>query len=476
MREDGSATDTPAASAPTYTPPYPPRPKTDLSTLSLITKGRRNFLAVWPEKAFEWQFFGAQILSKKVFVTNSPDTVQTVFVDRADNYERKSAQQRHALEPLLGDGLFISDGQTWRERRRVVAQVTHISRLPELAPVMSDVAAGWRARWRERSSGSSLDVLSDMGELTAEIICQSLFGRELGTGAARTVVDAFSAYQECVGQIDLISLSGLPDMLPRLQSARARRSAARIQAVMDGLVDDVLSKPGDAGGASLIRAMAEAESPETGRPFTRAAFRNEAAVLFMAGHETTANTLAWAWFLLSQAPWAEAALHRELDSVLQGRAATYEDVPRLTYTRAVVQETLRLYPPVPLQAREAAREDVIRKRRIPKGSVVILVPWLLHRHRRLWTEPDAFVPERWLPGGSGAPSRYAYVPFAIGPRVCTGAAFGLTEAVICLATLAGAFRLRLEPGQDVQPVCRLTLRPGKALLMRLEPRGVERTH
>ena len=453
-----------------YTPPFPHRPATDLPPLTLIRNARSNLLSVWPVKAFEWQFFSTRLFLQRVFVANSPDTVQAVFVDRAANYERKSLQQRHALEPLLGDGLFISDGATWRERRRILAQVTHVSRVGELVPVMSEVAAQWRDQWSDLAPGSTVDALGQMAELTAEIICRSIFGRALDAGTARVIVDAFSAYQAAVGQMDLLSLLGLPDLLPRLHGGRVRRSAARIQSVIGGLVEDILSTPHDVS-PSLIRSMAEAVSPATGQPMTRAAFRNEAAVLFMAGHETTANTLAWAWFLLSQAPWAEAAVHAEADA-LGGRAATYDDMPRLKYTRAVIQETLRLYPPVPLQARQAATADRIRNRDIPAGSLIVVVPWLLHRHRQLWDRPDAFEPERWMPGGSGAPSRYAYVPFSIGPRICTGAAFGLTEAVICLATLAASFRLRLAPGTDVQPVCRLTLRPGESLPMVLERRGV----
>ncbi len=453
-----------------YIPPFPHRPKSDLSPLSLLRGARNNLLTIWPEKAFDWEFFGGRMLLRHVFIANSPDTVQAVFVDRAANYERKSPQQRHALKPLIGDGLFISDGATWRDRRRVVAPVTHVSRLASLAPVMSEAAEGRRAQWRGLQPGSTIDVLAEMAQLTAEIICRTIFGRHLAGSSARAVVDGFSAYQAVVGQMDITSLLGLPDMVPRFQGRRVRDAAGRIQAELDGLIADILSTPGEAE-PSLIRSMADAVSSSTGKKMTRGAFRSEAAVLFMAGHETTANTLAWAWFLLSQAPWAEAAVQAEADA-LDGRAATYEDLPRLRYTRAVIEETLRLYPPVPLQAREASQADRIRNRPIPAGALVILVPWLLHRHQRLWPRPDAFEPERWLPGGSGAPSRYAYVPFSIGPRVCTGAAFGLTEAVLCLATLAGGFRLRLAPGAEIQPVCRLSLRPGEALPMVLEPRGL----
>ncbi len=442
---------------------------TALSPFSLLRSAHGNLLSIWPEKAFDWEFFGGRMLLQHVFIANSPDTVQAVFVDRAENYERKSPQQRHALKPLIGDGLFISDGATWRERRRIVAPVTHVSRLAALAPVMSELAAARLQQWQALPPGTTIDALSEMAHLTAEIICRTIFGRHIAGRSARAVIDAFSAYQAAVGQMDLMSLIGLPDMLPRFQGRRVRQAATRIQAVLDELIADILASP-DETEPSLVKSMAEATSAMTGQPLTRGAFRNEAAVLFMAGHETTANTLAWAWFLLSQAPWAEAAVQEEADA-LGGRAATFEDLPRLRYTRAVIEETLRLYPPVPLQARQAAKADRIRNRAIPAGALVILVPWLLHRHKRIWQRPDAFEPERWLPGGSGAPSRYAYVPFSIGPRVCTGAAFGLTEAVLCLATLAAGVRLRLVPGTDVQPVCRLSLRPGETLPMIVERRG-----
>jgi cytochrome P450 len=456
-----------------YVPPFPPRLEQDLSPLSLIRNARKNLLSIWPASAFEMQFFGGRILLQHIFVCNSPDTVQAVFVDRAANYHSKSLQQRHALEPLIGDGLFISDGAIWRERRDMVAPVTHVSRLSSLGPVMTDAARSCRENWCRRPSGCSIDVLAEMAHLTAEIICRTIFGSHLGGEAARAVTEAFSAYQSAVGQTDLMSLLGLPEVVPRFQGTKVRRSAARIQTILDHLIDDILSAPG-AGEVSLIRGMAEAVSPSTGAPMSRRAFRNEAAVLFMAGHETTANTLAWAWFLLSQAPWAEAAVQAEADC-LNGHPAKVEDLPRLRYTRAVIEETLRLYPPVPLQARRAAADDRIRNRAIPAGAIMILVPWLLHRHRQLWERPDSFEPERWLPDGSGAPSRYAYVPFSLGPRVCTGAAFGMTEAVLCLATLAAAFRLRLAPDAVVTPVCRLSLRPGNTLPMILEHRHAPRS-
>lgn len=447
-----------------YVPPYPPRPPKVYPPLRLLRTARENLLAIWPEPTFTKEFFGHTLLRRALFVCNSPDTVREVFVDDAENFERKSPQQRHALRPLIGDGLFISDGALWRERRRAVAPLTHVSKLPELTPPMTQAAAERLSLWRARS-GQEIDALGQMAEMTADIICRTIFGSQLGHAAASTVVSAFSEYQSLIGQMDLLSLLGLPDFIPRLQGRRIHACAARIQTVVGDLMQEILHGA-RRNEPSLIRSLAD---QDTGHGLSAEAVRNEASVLFMAGHETTANTLAWAWFLLSQDAETEARLHAEIDQ-LGGAPATYADLPRLRFTRAVIEETLRLFPPVPIQARETLAPRTIAGRAVPAGAIVMLVPWLLHRHKLWWDQPDAFIPERFMPGGSGVPSRYAYVPFSIGPRICTGAAFGLTEAILCLATLAQGFRLRLRPGWSVMPVCRLTLRPGDTLPMRLEPR------
>ena len=451
-----------------YIPPYPPRPAKPLPVLALLRAARRNLIAIWPEVAFETDLIDYRLLRRQVVICNSPETVKQAFIDQAANHERKSPQQRHALAPLLGDGLFVSDGATWRERRRVVAPVTHISRLPALAPPISEGAAQRLAAWQALPPGAEVNALAEMAEMTAGIICATIFGRGLGGANARTVVSAFTEYQALIGQMDVMSLLGLPDFLPRVQFPRVRRAIGRLHGVLDSLIAQVMTA-GEAGEASLLRALAETPL-SSGVPMDREAFRNEAAVLFMAGHETTAAALSWAWFILSQDGESEARLHAELDAVLGGRPAVYDDLTALPFTRAVIEETLRLYPPVPIQAREASGAGEVGGHPISPGALVMVNAWLLHRHRKLWDEPDTFRPQRFLPGGSGVPSRYAYVPFSIGPRICTGAVFGLTEAILCLATLAQHFRLRLRPGWEVMPVCRLSLRPGEALPMHLERR------
>ncbi|WP_245185785.1 cytochrome P450 [Falsiroseomonas frigidaquae] len=462
-------------SAPTplapYVPPYPPRPDTGLPLLRMLKLARENWLAIWAKSSFERDVYGSRLFLRDVVVCNSPDSVHYVFVERHENFQRKSPQHRHALTPLLGDGLFVSDGPLWRERRRVVAPVTHVSRLAELAPAITEAAAERREQWRALANGPApgpLDVLAEMGHLTAEIICRTIFGRALGRDAAGEVVAAFAEYQAHIGQTDILSLLGLPDWFPRFRGPRVRLAARRIHKVVDGLIADILE--GSHGGeASLIRAMSEAKVPGTDRPMDRRAFRNEAIVLFMAGHETTANTLAWALFMLSQDSASAERLAGEVREVLGDRVATLADLPNLPFTRAVVEETLRLYPPVPLLSREALGPDRIGDRPVTKGAIILVSPWLLHRKPGLWDQPDAFIPDRFMPGAP-KPPRHAYIPFSTGPRICTGQHLGLAEATICLAALAGSFRLVLEPGTQVMPVARLTLRPGETLPMRLTAR------
>lgn len=453
-----------------FVPPYPERPSRPLSPIATLRTARRNFLAIWEDRCFEWEVFSTRVLSRTLFVCNSPETVAEAFVERHDSFERKSPQMRHGLAPLLGDGLFISDGDTWRRRRRIVAPIVHVSHLPLFAPLMVQAASETAERWAASRPDQPVNALTEMATLTAEIICRTVFGRQLGAAHAAEIVAAFSEYQRLVGQLDLAYFFGLPDWIPRLHSPAIHRSAKRIHKVLEQVIDDCRQRL-SSGEASMIRLLLEARDPESGEPLDDAALRNEAAVIFMAGHETTANSLAWAWYLLSQAPEAEERLHAELAKVLAGRPPTLDDVAALPYTRAIFEETVRLYPPVPLLARQALRDETIRGRPVPAGSLVIVVPWLLHRHRRYWGKPDCFIPQRFLPENAQFRVRHAYIPFSVGPRICAGAAFGLTEAILCIATLAQRVRLRLARDAVVGPVCRLTLRPGDDLRMYVENRA-----
>jgi cytochrome P450 len=468
----GIAAIEPPASGDGLIPPYPYRWPRTLTTWQRIRLARQNLIAIFEDTAFGFDFASVKVLTKHIFLCNSPETVQYAFSTKNENFERKSPTMRHMLAPLIDDGLFISEGETWRKRRRVVTPIVHITRLAEFAPVMTETARALSERWAALPEGTPIDALAEMAQLTAEIICRAVFGRELRPAQSQEVVQGFSQFQRAVSRVDFPSLIGLPDWLPRPRRASVYRSVRRIHRVIDDIIAGYRDRS-TPENVSLVGRLIDARDPDTGEPLDAAAIRNEAVVIFMAGHETTANTLAFVWYLLCQAPDIEARLHREIDTVLGERPPLLADVSRLPYTRAIIEETLRLYPPIPILAREAICDETIAGRDVPKGSIVAVIPWLLHRNRKLWDKPDHFLPERFL--NEDGYDKWSYVPFSIGPRVCPGMAFGLTEAILCVATLAQHFVLRLADGHKMQPICRVSLRPGDELPMTIHRRRLHHT-
>jgi cytochrome P450 len=457
--------------APGHFEPVRPTPlANDPGALRLLRLARRDLLSFWSEADYRSEFSGRRFLRRWIFVANSPDTVEQVLVTRHARYERKSPYMRKALEPLLGDGLFNSDGETWKTRRAIEAPAFSSGNLRRFAPVMTQCALEQREHWRSRSSTLPLPVLPEMARLTAEIIARTLFGDSLGAEKAARVVRNFSAYQAGIEQFDFGAFFGLPDWFPRTpQWRRAKHAAQSIHVIVDELIRARRAEAAEA--STLLGLLLQHHGHGAAGGLTLEQVRNEAVVIFMAGHETTANTLAWTWYLLAGDPRVEARVHAELKSVLGTRAPGYEDVPALKYTRAVIEEAMRLYPPVPILSRECLADDVIRERAVPAGSIMLVVPWLLHRHPLLWDQPHKFIPERFTPEWPRRHAKFSYVPFSAGPRVCLGAAFGLTEAILCLATLAQAFTLRVPPHQQIGYECRLTLRPAEGLPMLVEPRA-----
>jgi cytochrome P450 len=451
-----------------FVPPYPFRYEKMPPVWTLIGLAKRNFLSIWGHEDFQGRLRSKKVFSRELVVCNRPDVVREAFQTNHEFLQRKSPQMRHALEPLIGDGLFISDSETWTKRRKVVAPIIHGSRVKGFAPIMIDTIEEKRADWARLGEAAEVDALAEMAHLTAEIICRTIFGRQLGKNYAAEVVEGFSDYQRHINQTDLFSLLGLPEWLPRFRGRAIKKPVKRITSVLDEIIDSYESQK-ENGEASVIGGLLEARD-ENGNPLSRDAIRSEAAVIFMAGHETTANTLAWAWFLLSQSGSARIKLQNELDTVLGGRTPTFADVKKLSFTKAVIEETLRLYPPVPILAREAMANTTIGGKPIAKGSLVLVVPWLMHRNPVLWSKPDVFEPERFLNPKAKKPNKYGYVPFSIGPRICAGLQFGMTEAILSLAILAQRFDLKLKDETDVQPVARLTLRPGENLPMTLHSR------
>lgn len=452
-----------------FIPPFPVRHKNTLGALETLKHARRDLLSIWPEDAFERQFMSTKIINRSIFIANCPDVIRYVFLTNHANYEKKSPLMRKALAPLLGDGLFISDGDTWQKHRNLEAPLFSTEQVAKYSDIMIKTTEERVASWTAHPQGATIQVLPEMGQLTAEIICRTLFGNQLGPTQAALVVQSFAQYQAAIEQMDVNTFFGLPSWIPGLNNmGKATKAAKTIHQIVDKVIaEGAKSDNKESLLAHLLKLQGKKGAADA---LTPEQIRNELIVLFMAGHETTANTLAWAWYLISQCPDVEQRLHEEVDAVFGSRSAEFADLGKLTYTRAIVEETLRLYPPVPILSREASADDIIRKRNIPAGSIMLVVPWLLHRHKAYWDKPDHFIPERFLEDAPVKPDKFTYIPFSVGPRVCLAKYFGTVETTLCLAILAKHFRLTLHEGQSVTHECRLTLRPKDNLPMRIIPR------
>lgn len=451
--------------------PMPERLPEGAAIWRKLARARENLVAGWSAECFRWKRFHFRVLNQRYVVCNSPKSVRHVFLDNHGNYDKKSPQMRRALEPLLGDGLFVSDGPLWESRRAICAPSMHPRLLGEFLPLMIDTTQDLVRRWAAQDR-EMVDVVPEMAQLTARIIGRTIFGDDTTRDEAAQVVAGFSRYQASVEQVDLANSLGLPflRLLPGLSRAADMVAARQVHEVIDRIIERQRGRMRtDGQRPTLLSLFLEAGRGSSSCPLSDSAARNEAIVMFMAGHETTANTIAWALYLIAAAPHYGAMLREEVDRVIGDETPNLDHVDALAVTRAVVEETLRLYPPVPILGRQARGSDRIGDYDVKGGDIVLVVPWLLHRHDLYWEMPNAFRPERFLTPAKG-PDRFVYIPFSAGPRVCLGQRFGLTESILCLALIARNFELDLAPGQEVTVTGRLTLRPSGGLPMRIRSR------
>jgi len=438
-----------------------------LQTCGFVWRGRNNYIHIWGSTSYEREFWEERILFRSIFIANSPETVNHVLVSNAENYPKSRFTDR-ALEPLVGNGLFISKGELWQRQRRLAAPAFRPSRLEDYATKMIDASLDMLARWESVGDGGELEVCQEMARLTADVVSRTMFSQDIDEEQAEVVFKAFTQYQESLGILDVTGFLGLPGWLPRPALLKGRNAVKQLDSVINAIV--VKRRAEGCPRDDLLERLFAFRDADTGEVMDTKLLRDEVAVMFLAGHETAGNALSWCWYLLSQHPDEEARLHRELDDVLGGRSPCYQDVKRLVFTRAVLEETMRLYPPLHLFSRQAVADDMINGRRIPAGSMVIVSPWLLHRHRLLWDEPDVFRPDRFLVTGAKRRPKYSYIPFGAGPRACPGGTFGMTEATLVIASVAQRFRLRLKSDHPVEPVARLTTRPSHGLPMTIRQR------
>lgn len=446
-------------------PPVPPRPTGPLPLWRTLLQLRRNAIGTWGNPAYELPILSGRFLGRHSLILNAPEAIRRVLVDNHGNYGRTPATLR-ILHPLIGDGLFLAEGGAWKHQRRLVAPAFAPRSLEIVARHVAAVAQETVAGLAARAPGPA-DVLRTVQHLALEVAGRALLSQAMHAhGAAiRAGIEGYGRQLARPSFLDFLLSPDAPDPL-----AWARRRAGRgFKGVLDRIITERGRNPPADPPRDLFDVLVTARDPESGEPFTPDLLRDQIATLIIAGHETTALSLFWAVYLLSLAPdWQERVAEEAagVDLSPEGAAQAYE---RLPVTRAVVQEALRLYPPAYSIVRLAKGPDRAAGVDIPAGALVVISPWLLHRHRRLWQDPDTFDPGRFLPGAQ-PPDRFVYLPFGIGPRVCVGAQFALLEATLVLATLTRAFHIELPGNKRVLPVAVITTAPERAPAFRLTPR------
>jgi cytochrome P450 len=452
-----------------FIPPAPVPLAKPLSRLAGARQLLSDPLGMWTHRHFdEWVLSGKSLLGH-ITIVSDPAAIRAFMVDRAGNFIKDDLQLR-VLKPSLGEGLFTADGAAWKMQRRALAGLFTPRTVAGFAPAMAAAAADMVDRWTARGPRSLLQVDREMTRLTLDGLDRSIFSG--GLSRDRAAVHEAQGYFAALGAVDPLDLFGAPAWVPRVRRLAARSVTKFFDALVDKLIAErqaLIAADPAAAPRDLLTLLFEARDPETGDGLSPQIVRDNVLTFLGAGTETTSSTLAWALYLLSQDADARARIEAEADAVLGGRAATAGDVPRLVYTRAVIDETLRLYPTAPLVQRMAVAADTLHGVAIPPGSTVVFAPWVLHRHRKLWDRPEVFDPARFLPGPPPI-DRFAYLPFGAGPRICIGASFALQEAVVSLAMIVARLRVDLLPGASVMPEHRITLRPKGGLPMLATPR------
>lgn len=417
-----------------------------------LLAARRNLLEIIPEAVTRRPIISGRTGGVRWHMVAEPDALRHILRDRLDNYP-KSEVIKNILEPAIGQSLFIADGDHWRWQRRAAAPVFRRRSVDGLAPIMS--AAADAACGRIRAGNGRAELHGEMIQTTFDVIGGVLLAgeRKLDKEFVHGAIEAFLA---SAARVSVLDIAGLSTWIPRPRQFFRPRSLKVLRRIADDVIADRL-KQRDRPDRDFLDTLLDGMDPESGRRMTPGELRDNLLAFIVAGHETTALALAWSFFLCAFDVQVQERLRAEAAAVLGGRTAGAEDVPNLPYTRSVIEEALRLYPPAAILSRTARAQDRICDREIRAGDTVILPIYALHRHRDLWDSPDSFDPGRF--SGESQIERYAYLPFGDGPRVCIGASFAMLEAVIVLATLMSRFRFRRIRGLDPKPVMVLTLRP-----------------
>ncbi|MDP2082901.1 MAG: cytochrome P450 [Pseudotabrizicola sp.] len=447
------------------TPPKPiPRPDR-VSLWRYLRLFRQDILSAQPARLYRAWMAEFRTPFFRSYMCNDPALIDLVLKARPDDFP-KSDRIREGLNPLLGNSVFVTNGEVWKRQRRIIDPAFEGGRLRESFPAMWDAALAATARLRT----GEVEVEEEMSHAAADVIFRTLFSIPIEHQTAQAVFHEFRAYQRTQPILNLAAFLPLPRWFPRLHRRATLRSAEKIRALITQMTESRAAEIASGRAPDdLATKIMQTADPQTGQRFDTQEMVDQVAIFFLAGHETSASALAWALYLLATHPEAQARVAAE--------AATLPDHPdfaalsRLKFTRDVFRETLRLYPPVPMMVRENTWPETFRDRPITPGAQIVLSPWHLHRHERLWTNPDGFDPDRWTREDNKTSARDAYMPFSAGPRVCTGAGFAMVEGTLLLAHLIRTYQFTPVENAIPVPVAHLTVRAANGIRLRLTKRS-----
>ncbi len=408
-----------------------------------------------------------KIGSRRGYLITNPADIRHVLQDNARNYHKSPLYQK--LRESIGNGLLTSEDGFWLRQRRIAQPAFHRQRVAELAGVMAKAARETADEWQTIASDERpVDIADEMMRFTRTVVLRALLGGDLGPFTSK-IDHAWTVINEHIG--NSFWTLGIAARFQRAQARQFEDARDILRQAVDYVINERRRRPTDA--ADLLSMLMAARDEETGDRMSDEQLRVEVTTFLLAGQETTSLALTWTWFLLSQHPRARQRLEQELDTVLGDRPPEYSDLAHLPYTRMVIDEAMRLYPPAWSFARQALNEDAIGRFRLPQGWLAFVVPYVLHRLPAYWRDPESFEPERFSPEQSAERPKFVYLPFGAGPRQCIGNQFALIEAHLSVATLAQRYRLELVPGHRVEPWPLITLRPRYGMPMFIENRQVK---
>lgn len=436
------------------TPPKPPSRPNRVSLREYARLFRKDILSAQPERLYRAWMAEFRTPFFRSFLVNQPDLIKTILKDRPEDFP-KSDRLSEGLRPLLGNSVFLSNGENWKRQRRIIDPAFEGGRLRDTVPAMLDAAQAAVKRL-EGQVGEAVEIEAVTSHVAADVIFRTLFSIPIEHDLANQVFSLFKEYQRSQPLLNIAAFIPLPRWMPRFFNRRTRHTAARIRALITSLTTQRMAEieQGIAPDDLATKILTTAD-PLTGERFTTEEMVDQVAIFFLAGHETSASALAWSLYLLALYPEWQERVAVEAETVGE---PTFSTISKLRVSRDVFRETLRLYPPVPMMVREATYAEKFRNRMIPRKSQLVISPWHLHRHAQLWDNPDEFDPSRWNTDNGKRCQRDAYVPFSAGPRVCPGAGFAMMEGPLILSMIIHQFRVCVVDTQVPIPVAHLTVR------------------